>query len=61
MPLTFRLSRPGMIGVKMGILDRPDDSSNPVAPTIFLASLFCGSFWGFTWFNRKVEFSLFIA
>src|SRR5262249_61175379 len=31
--------------------------SNPVAPTIFLASLFCGSFWGFTWFNRKVEFS----
>jgi hypothetical protein len=23
-------------GVKMGILDRPDDRSNPVAPTVFL-------------------------
>jgi WD40 repeat protein len=32
-----------------------------VVPTIFLASLSCGYFWGFTWFNRKVEFSLFIA
>ena len=38
-----------------------DVGSNPVAPTILLASLFCGSFWGFTWFNRKVQFSLFIA
>src|SRR5262249_50244707 len=33
----------------------------PVDPTIFLASLFCGPFWGFTWFNRKVQFSQFIA
>jgi hypothetical protein len=23
--------------------------------------LFYGTFWGFTWFNRKVEFSLYIA
>jgi hypothetical protein len=29
--------------------------SNPVASTIFLASLICGSFWGFAWFNRKVK------
>ena len=36
-------------------------SLNPVAPTILLASLFCGSFWGLTWFNRKVQFSLLIV
>jgi hypothetical protein len=36
-------------------------NSRLVAPTISLASFLCGSFWGFTWFNRKVEFSLFIA
>src|SRR6516225_9563554 len=28
---------------------------------MLLASLFCGPFWGLTWFNRKVQFSLFIA
>ena len=38
-----------------------DVGSNPAAPTILLASLFCGSFWGLTWFNRKVQFSLYIA
>jgi hypothetical protein len=31
-----------------------DVGSNPIAPTIFLASLFCGSFWGFTVFGRFV-------
>ena len=35
--------------------------SNPVALTILLTSLFCGSLWGLTWFNPKVEFSLFRA
>src|SRR5436309_886743 len=35
--------------------------SNPAGPTILLASLFCGSFWVLTSFNRRVEFSLFIA
>ena len=35
--------------------------SNPVALTILLTSLFCGSFWGLSWFNPKVEFSLFRA
>src|SRR5262249_2694741 len=43
------------------VWDHDVAGSNPVAPTIFLTSLFCGSFLGFTWFNRKVEFSLFIA
>jgi hypothetical protein len=35
--------------------------SRLVTPIIFLTSLFRGSFWGLTWFNRKVQFSLFIA
>jgi hypothetical protein len=35
--------------------------SSPKEALVLLASLFCGYFWGFTWFNRKVEFSLFIA
>src|SRR5262249_38734144 len=43
------------------VWDHDVAGSNPVAPTIFLASLFCGSFLGFTWFNRKVQFSLLIA
>ena len=50
---SFRIDRLDLVREVVG--------SNPVASTILHASLFCGSFWGLTWFNRKVQFSLSIA